>query len=89
MRAALPLSWLCLPPGVVPRRFDAAVGRTRVLPEVRGQITERMLTEARAAGDKRPAQVINADNEDQFLRTPSDAYGWHEIVPEIAPLKLQ
>ena len=29
LRAALPLSWLCLPSGVAPRRFDAEVGRTR------------------------------------------------------------
>ena len=49
LRKALPLSWLCLPRGVAPRRIDDEVGRTRVLPEVRGQITKEMLSEAAEA----------------------------------------
>ena len=42
-------TWLSMPTGVTPRRIDGEVGRTRVLPEVRGQITDKMLSEAAEA----------------------------------------
>ena len=73
--------WWNLPAGVVPRRLEGA-GRVRQLPEVRGQITSRMLQEVRqrvdAGAESEAAQQILVDRLIAGSDTPSSP-------PPVAP----
>ena len=74
LRKALPVSWLCLPAGITPRRIDAEVGRTRVLPEVRGQITERMLSEAHGSSGGAACKAAPISVGESPANDPNDRY---------------
>ena len=73
--------WWNLPAGVVPRRLEGA-GRVRQLPEVRGQISSRMLQEVRqrveAEAESEAAQQVLVDRLTAGSNTPSNP-------PPVAP----